>query len=449
MVRLNSNVIITLFVCILAASVATAERPEHFYRDDPGGTPIHIKSVHDPGQRVFQGNPTSQPLVFDDLDHGTSPSSKAMVVAVNRYSQGRRSIPDSPQASELIPSSQINVRFQDIGQTLELSESDIELGLGNLLIGKIYAPDIDVNYYLIELDRISSEIQSRIGRSKDPRKIINAINSYLFGHYGLRAIDEPYTEDFLLHELLDTKRGRCMSLVALYIAIAERIGFHLESICLPEHIFVRWAPARKRRFLFFLRRPRINIETTLKGISLPDKHYKEIAANADTKGTNAFYLKSLTKRETLATYLSPLGNALREKGRIDDAIQACKLSISINQDDAEAWNNLGLAYRRKGHLDMARFAYRRALNAYPNFAEAWQNLGTVQKDDDKRIEYFKKAIAIKPGLEIAWRNLVLAYYETGYYELAWACVNQCRTLGHDLPAPLVRELQYRVQLSSQ
>ena len=335
--------------------------------------------------------------------------------------------------------------LEEVKEIFELPESEVEIGLGNLLIGKIYSPDIDVKIYLDELDRISRDIQSLMRRRKDPRKVAEVISTYLFDQYDLEAVEEPYTEDFLLHELLDTKKGRCMSLVALYMSIAERIDFPLHSVCLPEHIFVRWIPVRKRRFSLFRKRSSINIETTLRGTLLSNRHYEEMADAVIDTNVNQFYLRPLTKKEALATYLSPLGNALREHERIDDAIQVCRLSVSVNPQDAEAWNNLAMAYRRKGYSDMANFAYRQALEVYPNFAEAWQNLGTVEKDGKKRIEYFKKAISIKPELDVAWRNLVLAYYEGKNYELAWACANRCRALGHTLPASLMRELEYKIQ----
>ena len=151
--------------------------------------------------------------------------------------------------------------------------------------------------------------------------------------------------------------------------------------------------------------------------------------------------RSLTRREFIAAYLSPLGSALRDRGRLDEAIEACRLSVSINPKDAEAWNNLGMTYRLKGMKDLAIISYNRALTIYPGFAEAWHNQGSVQEDNEKRIYYYKKAITLKPSLSEAWRNLVLAYYETGNYQLAWACVNRCHELGHTLSGQLIRKIE--------
>ncbi len=160
---------------------------------------------------------------------------------------------------------------------------------------------------------------------------------------------------------------------------------------------------------------------------------------------NSFYLRPLSKKEVVGAYLSSLGSALRVKDRFDRSIAVCKLSISINENDAEAWNNLGISYRQKGLNELAVASYNKALKIYPNFAEAWQNLGSVQDTNTERIKCFKKAVAIKPSLSTAWKNLVVAYYENQNYEFAWTCANRCREQGHVIPQELLRKIQFKLR----
>lgn len=332
--------------------------------------------------------------------------------------------------------------FQDIRDFLKLPEAKLDLGMGNILLGNLYQRNVEVTKHVEVLDEMAAKIRRNIGRTKDPQKIIDKINSYLFEELTLAAEDEPYPEDFLIHRLLETKIGRCMSLVALYISLADRIDFPVVSVCVPEHIFVRWIPDNKRKFLFSKKKSHINIETTLMGTSLQDQRYEEMAGKVPPD--NNFYLRPLSKKETFATYLSALGSALLNDNRVDEAIEACKLSLSVNSGDAEAWNNLGMAYRKNKLEDLAETAYKRALDNYPEFAEAWQNLGSICDDNKKRIEYYKKAVSIKPQLSEVWGNLVLAYCEDEKFELALACVNQCKKLGHRLPPNLVSKIERRL-----
>ena len=334
--------------------------------------------------------------------------------------------------------------FKEVQKYLKLPDDNIDIGFGNLLIGKILDPNINIEKYLSELDELSRKVRDSIGKQRDPKKIILGINETIFKEYELQSVEKPYPEDFLLHDLLDAKKGRCMSLSALYMAIGNRLSLPFSSVCVPEHIFIRWVE-NQRRLLFFKNQIRINVETTMEGVSMPNTHYQSMISTTDSDKDQGFYLNPLTKKQTLATYLSALSNALRVNNRIDDAIQACQLSIETNPEDSEAWNNLGLAYRRKGFTDLAEYSYQKSVDIYPGFAEGWQNLGTLQDDNEKRVEYFKKAISIKPALGTAWKNLVVAYYDSGNYELAWVCANQCLALGHQLQPELLHKLQRKLR----
>ena len=39
-----------------------------------------------------------------------------------------------------------------------------------------------------------------------------------------------------------------MSLVALYMSVAERLDFPINGICIPEHIFIRWDGPKKNAY---------------------------------------------------------------------------------------------------------------------------------------------------------------------------------------------------------
>ena len=72
-----------------------------------------------------------------------------------------------------------------------------------------------------------------------------------------------------------------------------------------------------------------------------------------------------------------LGNALFQKGKVDDAIAHYKKALQINPDDADAHNNLGIALRQKGKVDEAIAHYKKALQINPDDAEAHNNLGAA------------------------------------------------------------------------
>ncbi len=332
--------------------------------------------------------------------------------------------------------------FDEVASYLDQPEAQLRIGEANLLIGKLYDSGIDVDKLRVQLDELAASIEEKIGRNRDPHTVIRIINDHFFNDYRLRAIIDPYPEDFLLHDLLQRKKGRCMSLVALYMAIAERLDLPIVAVCVPEHIFARWLVKPKRRRLF-RKKPEaeyINIETTLEGVSLADKRYLDMMGDT-VSGSGSFYMRPLSRRETVGAYLSPLGSAMREQGQLDRAVTACKLAVDVNPADAEAWNNLGMTYRRQGRNDLATAAYLKALENLPDFAEVMNNLGSIQEDGDERVEWFKKAIAARPDFAAAWKNLVLAHCANGNLEMARVSADRYRQLGYELSPEIQTLLQ--------
>ena len=83
-----------------------------------------------------------------------------------------------------------------------------------------------------------------------------------------------------------------------------------------------------------------------------------------------------------------MGIALREQGKLDEAIEAYKKALSIQPNNANAYYNMGIALREQGKLDEAIEAYKKALSIQPDYAEAWNNIyypNASNKITDKNI----------------------------------------------------------------
>lgn len=343
-------------------------------------------------------------------------------------------------------------RFLAITKLLQQPEDALDVGRANVMIGKIYDSTLDIDRYMAQLNRMAEELKNAIGNERRPERIIPKINELVYNKYGMKAEFDAYPEDFLLHKLLDDKRGRCAAMVSLFLALGKRTGLPLVSVCVPEHIFARWLPEspysdRRYRKAGWLRRtPRtVNIETTLNGREFEDQHYHAMLGNTVTDKGRAFYMRPLSRRETIAALLSPLGSILRDENRLDEALAACRLALSINENDAEAWNNLGMIYRLRNADEMARFAYQRALTIHPEFAEVFNNLATLQSTPAERITLYQKALKLKPDLAESWKNLSFAYFEQAEFARAWACVVQCQKLGVQLPPDYIQRVQHKLK----
>jgi serine/threonine-protein kinase len=111
-----------------------------------------------------------------------------------------------------------------------------------------------------------------------------------------------------------------------------------------------------------------------------------------------------------------LGNALRDKGLLDEAIEAYRRAIDLDPKDAWAHTNLGIALRAQGLLDDAIAEHRQAIALDPKLARAHYNLGNALRDKprwDGAIEAYRRAIDLDPKDAWAHTNLGIALANKG------------------------------------
>ena len=127
--------------------------------------------------------------------------------------------------------------------------------------------------------------------------------------------------------------------------------------------------------------------------------------------------QKLSKKYTKSPVLLEFnGASAAQIGKPNEAVLAFKKAISINPNNAEAYNNLGVALKEQGKLDKAIEAYKKALSIKPKYAEAHNNLGNVFRDKGKltqAIEAYTKALSIKSDYADAHNNMGKALYEQG------------------------------------
>ena len=96
-----------------------------------------------------------------------------------------------------------------------------------------------------------------------------------------------------------------------------------------------------------------------------------------------------------------LGNALRDKGQLDEAIAAYRQAIALKPNYAEAHSNLGNALKAKGQLDDAIAAYRQAIALRPDYRRSLQQSRPIALGDkgqlDDAIAAYRQAIALFPN----------------------------------------------------
>jgi regulator of sirC expression with transglutaminase-like and TPR domain len=334
---------------------------------------------------------------------------------------------------------------QIINEVLKLPEKDIDLGCILLVFAKDYYPNLNAKKYLYVIDKMAIEIRSRINK-KEPEEIIQVINNYIYktGNFNSslqlsRKTNKGIDKGFFLNKVLDANSGTCFGLSSLYLAIAERLNLPLYGVVIPYHFFVRYDNGEFCR----------NIETTKNGTVLFDEYYIEPFVDEnniylfETKEDIEFagYLKNLSKRDIIATFLEMRGTLYYEESdkrkAFNDWEKAIKIaSNSVNirkivakyisfqdpirdEDYNKAMCYLNKAieisptyyslYELKGwfymyqrELEPALLLYNKAIDLNPTLSKLYYSRGIIyerMKEYDKAIENFNKGIAINPACD--------------------------------------------------
>ena len=111
-----------------------------------------------------------------------------------------------------------------------------------------------------------------------------------------------------------------------------------------------------------------------------------------------------------------MGNALKEQGKLEEAIESFKRALELKPDYVEAYSNMGNALKEQGKLGEAIQAYKKVPSFKPNNFNAYYNLGNALKEQGKlgeAIEAYRKALSIKPDYAEAYYGLAAILYERG------------------------------------
>jgi len=310
---------------------------------------------------------------------------------------------------------------RSIEHILRMEPEEIDIGTAALIVAEQWSDMVHGRRYQTKLDEMAYEIQARLYKEglENSYKAVQVINDYLFNELGFSSVKEASNpDDLFLHSVIDNRRGYCLSLSILYLAIGERLGLPLYGVVAPGHFFVRYEDGPIR----------FNIETTSNGGFANDEHYIE---KFKVPGEDSLYMKNLSKRQTLGCLFNNFGNVYTNAGDIDAAHKALELAVEINPDLAESRINLGNIYLRKGRVDDAIYEYRRAIEINSADGKVYNNLGNayLQKDwINDAMNAYEQAIKLDSNQVDAYINLAITYGRIDMYAKALMMLRQAEAI---------------------
>lgn len=154
-------------------------------------------------------------------------------------------------------------------------------------------------------------------------------------------------------------------------------------------------------------------------ISLDPGHFKALLTLGNIYGEDVRNHNMAIRIYKMAVGLKPdypdlrnnLGNALRFKGRFEEAAEQFRRAIELNPNYARAMFNLGKTYYSMKDFDMAEELYRKAIEIDRNHPRTYMTLGLTlraQGRDDEAVEQFRTATELDPSFVQAYAELARA-----------------------------------------
>ena len=243
------------------------------------------------------------------------------------------------------------------------------------IVSTLFALDADFGADGDAIVRAFSSLQDIVAAVEQRHRRTHAdvaedINSVVFGELGFeREIESTASRFFQLSSVLGDRRGSCLGLGALYLAIGERIGVPLDGILLPGHFFVRTRGPGGH-----------NVELLRRGEAMPDEWYRK--KYRPWPENRSAYFRPVTVSELGSIHWYNRGNDLRAAGDLGAAEQAFARAAQEFPGFAEAHASLGAAQQRRGAFAEAEASYRAAARAWPDLPGLAHNLELLQEQRD-------------------------------------------------------------------
>ncbi len=245
-------------------------------------------------------------------------------------------------------------------QVVDRPESAIDLGEASLLIAEDAYPGLDIPRYVRRLDEIAAPLQKRVDDGTPLWDMVQALNGHLFGELGLRGNEEDYYDprNSYLNEVLDRRLGIPISLSAVYIEVARRVGLTVVGIGLPGHFIVE---ARRDTTSLLL-------DPFHGGEPLTPEDCERLVENV-YGGTVVFsedHLVPVRKRQILSRMLNNLKRAFLTQDRPDLAWPVVEKMLYLDPGSPIDHRDRGLLAYRTNRFALARDDLRFYLDRTPD-----------------------------------------------------------------------------------
>ncbi len=248
----------------------------------------------------------------------------------------------------------------------EISQPDeqIDLALSALYIAQEEYPNLNAVKYLDVLDTMALAVKERLPSQNYPLKIIQAINSYLYGElkFGGNVTDYYDPLNSFLNAVIERQVGIPITLSLIYLEIAKRINFPMVGVGMPGHFLIRPQVGEMEIFVDPFNQGEV--------LFLDDCQARLVQVYGQPIAMQPEFLAKVSNRQFLARMLSNLKLIYLHSQQLEKALAAVERILLLFPQSAAEIRDRGLLYYQIGRWVSAVQDFETYLQEVPDAQDA-------------------------------------------------------------------------------
>lgn len=218
---------------------------------------------------------------------------------------------------------------------LSVGDAGLDYGRAKLAFDQLIDPTRPDADMMAQLNRMADGVRRLAGPSASPDARLAALQQLLYvagpwnGHQPFAYDhDDPLGQRIgnkLLASYLATRRGNCVSMPALFLILADKLGLDVALATAPLHVFVRYRSESGRD---------LNIETTSGAHPARNAWFHQNMPMSDRAVESGLYMRALAKREGVALLATTILEHLIEQRRFSEALSVSEVILEHAPRDA-------------------------------------------------------------------------------------------------------------------
>jgi regulator of sirC expression with transglutaminase-like and TPR domain len=225
------------------------------------------------------------------------------------------------------------------------AEHEVDLGTAALVVGEFEYPELDVSYYLGQLDLFAQRARDLAGDEAGRHSLLRGLNRALYEDAGFRGNSEDYFDpkNSFINQVIDRKIGIPISLSVIYLEVGRRLGMELAGLNFPGHFLVRYQGGDQ----VFVIDP-FHMGMTLPSAELRGRLRQVLGADAELKTE---HLAPATKKQIISRMLTNLSVIYRRAGDTYRQIAVVERLLILEPEDTRLQRELKMLKRRAEGLN--------------------------------------------------------------------------------------------------